>query len=85
MSRKNIFESVIIPNSCESKNVINAVKCAKEIGIKTVGFTGKNKSELSDLCDICIHAQSEKTNHIQEMHIAIGQLICEIAEKEIFK
>ncbi len=76
---------VAISTSGESKNVINAVKCAKEIGIKTVGFTGKNKSELSDLCDICIHAQSEKTNHIQEMHIAIGQLICEIAEKEIFK
>ena len=76
---------VAISTSGMSKNVINAVKSAKKIEISTIGFTGKNESELSKLCDICIHAQNEKTNHIQEMHIAVGQLICEIVEKEVFK
>tara|TARA_B100001093_G_C26744969_1_gene978417 strand:+ start:256 stop:834 length:579 start_codon:yes stop_codon:yes gene_type:complete len=76
---------VAISTSGKSKNIIKAAKTAKEIGINVIGFTGKNESELSKLSDICVHAQNTKTNHIQEMHIAIGQLICEIVEKEIFE
>lgn len=76
---------VAISTSGNSKNVINAAHSAKKNGINVIGLTGKKESKFSELCDICIHAQNEKTNHIQEMHIAVGQLICEIVEKEIFK
>lgn len=76
---------VAISTSGKSKNIINAVETARKMSIKVVGLTGKNKSELSNLCDICIHAQSDKTNHIQEMHIAVGQLICEMVENNLFK
>ena len=75
---------VAISTSGNSKNIIKAVQLAKDIGINVIGFTGKNESELSKICDICVHAQDIKTNHIQEMHIATGQLICELVEKEIF-
>jgi len=74
-----------ISTSGKSKNIICAVKEAKKIGIKVVALTGKNKNELSDISDICIHATSDETNHIQEMHIAIGQLICGIVEETLFK
>ena len=76
---------VAISTSGKSKNIINAVEMARKMDIKVIGFTGKDKSELSKLCDICIYAQSDKTNHIQEMHIAVGQLICEMVENKFFK
>jgi D-sedoheptulose 7-phosphate isomerase len=76
---------VVISTSGKSKNVIDAANTALANSIKVIGFTGQDESELSRLCDICINAQSKETNHIQEMHIAIGQLICEIVEKEVFK
>ena len=76
---------VAISTSGKSKNVINAVHSAKKNGIAVIGFTGQDESELSKICNLCINAQSKKTNHIQEMHIAIGQLICEIVEKKVFE
>ena len=70
--------------SGESKNVIKAIEKAKEIGIKVICITGKDNNKMSKISDITIHAQSNETNHIQEMHIAIGQLICGIIEEELF-
>ena len=70
--------------SGESKNVIKAIEKAKEIGIKVICVTGKDNNKMSKISDITIHAQSNETNHIQEMHIAIGQLICGIIEEELF-
>ena len=70
--------------SGESKNIIKAIEKAKEIGIKVICITGKDNNKMSKISDITIHAQSNETNHIQEMHIAIGQLICGIIEEELF-
>jgi len=47
-------------------------------------LTGNKNKDFSNLVDICINVPSSETNHIQEMHIAVGQLICELVEKEIF-
>ena len=52
--------------------------------IHTIGFTGQNESELSNICEVCLKAPSDQTNHIQEMHIAIGQLICGLVEDYFF-
>ncbi|MBT6754458.1 MAG: SIS domain-containing protein [Gammaproteobacteria bacterium] len=68
-----------------SKNVIEAAKKAKDLGIYVIGVTGENNAELSDLSDVSINAPSKETNHIQEMHIAIGQLICGIVENYFFE
>ena len=53
--------------------------------ILTIGVTGKKESQISGLVDISIKAESNETNHIQEMHIAIGQLICGMVESHFFK
>ncbi len=67
-----------ITTSGKSKNVIEAIKKAKELNIKTILLTGKNRTNLN--CDIEINVPSDVTAEIQEMHIAIGHIICEIVE-----
>ena len=56
-----------------------------EMNIYTIAFTGENISSLSEIVDLSIYASSQETNHIQEMHIAIGQLICGAIEDKFFK
>ena len=55
------------------------------MNIYTIAFTGKDISSLSEIVDLSINAPSQETNHIQEMHIAIGQLICGAIEDKFFK
>jgi D-sedoheptulose 7-phosphate isomerase len=75
---------ICISTSGESKNVIKAAELAKELGIFTIAFTGKNESELGRISRITLRAESHITAHIQESHICWGQLICGYAEKIIF-
>ena len=72
-----------ISTSSKSKNVINALKVAKKLNIKTLGLTGNDESGFKDLCDVIISVPATRPDRIQEMHIAIGQIICEILEKEL--
>tara|TARA_A100001015_G_scaffold295812_1_gene375256 strand:- start:5 stop:577 length:573 start_codon:yes stop_codon:yes gene_type:complete len=76
---------VAISTSGESENVVKAAEVAKEMNIYTIAFTGENISSLSEIVDLSIYASSQETNHIQEMHIAIGQLICGAIEDKFFK
>jgi len=73
-----------ISTSGNSKNVVNALKKAKELGITTIGFTGMQGGEMNSICDIMIKAPSDDTPRIQEIHILVGHIICEIIEKEMF-
>ena len=73
-----------ISTSGNSPNVVKAIQKAKEIGMTTVGFTGKNGGEMRDICDIMICAPSEDTPRIQEAHILIGHIICQLIEEEMF-
>ena len=75
---------IAISTSGNSVNILKAIKEAKKMNIKVIGLTGNINKDFSDLVDICINVPSGETNHIQEMHIAVGQLICELVEKEIF-
>ncbi len=75
---------VAISTSGNSKSVIDAIKFANENGINTIGLTGQKDSEVSKNVSICIKTPSSDTNHIQEMHIAIGQLICGLVEDHFF-
>ncbi|RUM59933.1 MAG: phosphoheptose isomerase [Persephonella sp.] len=74
---------IAISTSGNSKNVVNAVSKAKELGIYTVGFTGKSGGKLKDLVDILINVPSDNTPRIQEAHITIGHIICEIVELKL--
>ncbi len=73
-----------LSTSGNSKNVIEAFRVAKEKGIKTVAFTGKNGGELVKYADIILNVPSDITNNIQEMHIVAGHLICGIVEEYFF-
>ncbi len=70
---------IAISTSAKSKNVLNAIKYAKENDLKIIFLTGKNKTNLD--VDIEINAPSEITCEIQELHIALGHIICEIIEE----
>jgi D-sedoheptulose 7-phosphate isomerase len=72
-----------ISTSGKSKNIIEAVKQAKTTGIKTIGLAGSNKTELDDFCDVIIHIPSKETDLIQENHLMVEHIICEILENEL--
>lgn len=69
-----------ISTSGSSRNVLRAMACAKELGLKTVAFTGGSGGEIAKLADVAIVAPSSVTCHIQEMHIAAGHQICGLVE-----
>ena len=66
--------------SGKSKNVLKAIYKAKEKEIKVICLTGNKESEMTNLADVSIFTPSDQTNYIQEMHIAVGQLICGAVE-----
>jgi D-sedoheptulose 7-phosphate isomerase len=73
-----------ISTSGNSINIINAFKSAKDKGIKTVALTGRDGGEMAKIADIALVVPSNSTPRIQESHILIGHIICDIIEKEIF-
>jgi D-sedoheptulose 7-phosphate isomerase len=74
-----------ISTSGNSKNVIKAIESANEIGMITVGMTGKGGGKMKGICKYLIAVPSQDTPRIQEAHITIGHIICEIVERELFK
>jgi len=73
-----------ISTSGNSANIINAFKSAKEKNIATVALVGKDGGEMAKLADIALVVPSDSTPRIQESHILIGHILCDIIEKEIF-
>ena len=71
-----------ISTSGNSKNVIKALKKAKKMGCKTIGFSGKDGGKMNEVCDINIVVPSNDTPRIQEMHILIGHIICQAVDNE---
>lgn len=74
-----------ISTSGNAGNVIRGILKAKEIGAKTIGFTGHDGGELKDKVDILLNIPSSNTPHIQEAHLAVGHVICELIEQGLFK
>lgn len=68
--------------SGNSPNVISAVMKAREIGCQTIGLTGADGKKLASLCDACILVPSKRTARIQEAHITIGHIWCEIIDSK---
>ena len=71
-----------LSTSGNSKNVLLAMDKAKSKGIKTVAMTGEKGGLMKQKADYAINVPSDTTNHIQEMHIAVGHILCGIIEKE---
>ena len=74
-----------ISTSGNSTNVVLAMKKAKEIGMKTVAFTGIEGGKIADFADYLIAVPSSDTPRIQEVHILIGHIICQIVEHDLFE
>lgn len=73
-----------ISTSGNSANIINAFISAKEKGITTVALVGRDGGEMAKIADYSLVVPSDSTPRIQESHILIGHIICDIIEKEIF-
>jgi D-sedoheptulose 7-phosphate isomerase len=69
-----------ISTSGNSGNVVKAVEAAKAMGIATIALTGEGGGRLAALADLAIRVPAQRTNAIQEMHIAIGHILCGIVE-----
>ncbi len=76
--------AVGISTSGTSSNVIAGLRAARHIGAGTIAITGKNTSIVNELCDVVLDVPSKDTPRIQEAHIFMGHMICEIAEQIIF-
>lgn len=81
-SKNDIF--IPITTSGNSLNLIEAVKVANQKKIKTIAMTGQSGGDLDQICE-CIKVPSTDVPRIQECHILIGHLLCQIAEEGIFK
>jgi len=73
-----------ISTSGNSKNIVKAMELAKEIGVKTIGFTGERESKMDLLSDYLIKVPSSDTPRVQEIHILIAHIICQGVEADIF-
>ena len=73
-----------ISTSGNSSNILKAIEVAKEIGVKTIGMTGETGGKMADCCDLLLNVPSKCTPRIQESHIMIGHIICEIIEATMF-
>ena len=75
---------VVLSTSGRSPNILEAIAQAKQQGIQTLGFTGKDGGVLKDAVDICFLAKAQKTTHIQEAHMTALHGICEVVETILF-
>jgi phosphoheptose isomerase len=73
-----------ISTSGESRNVVRAVARAREMGLLTVGLLGGSGGALAGMVDVAIVVPSKSTQHIQESHIAIGHILCEIVQQTLY-
>jgi D-sedoheptulose 7-phosphate isomerase len=76
---------IAISTSGNSQNVNAAVMCARQMNCKTIGLTGASGKKLASLCDASILVPAFRTARIQEAHIAIGHIWCEIIDLKISK
>lgn len=73
-----------LSTSGNSANVLLAIQQAKKMGITTAAFTGEHGGRMAQEADLALRVPSNATNHIQEMHITCGHLLCELVERGMF-
>ncbi|MCR4736631.1 MAG: D-sedoheptulose 7-phosphate isomerase [Bacteroidales bacterium] len=73
-----------ISTSGNSKNILKAYEIAQEMGVKIIAMTGETGGLMKDYADILLNVPSKDTPRIQESHIMIGHIICELVETAMF-
>lgn len=74
-----------ISTSGNSTNIIEALETARDQGMITVGLTGKTGGKMAGLCDFLLNVPSTDTPRIQECHILIGHILCQLTEEALFQ
>lgn len=77
--------AIAISTSGNSPNVLKGVQVAREKGLVTVGLTGQSGGTLAGLVDYAFLVPSQNTARIQETHITLGHVVCELVEAELFE
>jgi len=77
--------AVGISTSGTAANVVKAIKVAKDMGMKTVGLTGGDGGDLAKIVDFALVVDSSATPRIQETHITIGHVLCEMVDRMLFQ
>ncbi len=75
--------AVGISTSGSSKNVVNAIQAAKNIGMFTIGLTGRG-GEIAACADLVFAVESDTTARIQETHITLGHILCDLVDRILF-
>ena len=73
-----------LSTSGNSKNIVQAFEMAKLKGIMTVGFTGAKGGTMKEISDYLFNVPSNDTPRIQESHILLGHIICQLVEEKVF-
>lgn len=76
--------ALAISTSGNSPNVMSAALAAKEMDLKVVAFTGRNGGKLAPLSDVALIVEADNTQHIQETHITIGHILCELIQDAMY-
>ena len=74
-----------ISTSGSSPNIIKAMEAAKKIGMITIGMTGKDGGEIAKMVDYSLNVSSNSTPRVQEVHITVGHVICEMIDYKLFQ
>ena len=72
-----------LSTSGNSKNVILAIQKARELGVYTIGLTGRGGGAMKSMVDLAIVVPSQKTSRVQESHILIGHILCERVDESL--
>ncbi len=73
-----------LSTSGNSANILRAFEVCREKGVRTIGLTGADGGRMKELSDLLVNVPSTDTPRIQEAHITIGHIICELVEQAIF-
>lgn len=73
-----------LSTSGNSKNIVRAFEAAREKGVVSVGFTGESGGKMKALSDYLLNVPSHDTPRIQEAHILLGHIVCELVERDFF-
>lgn len=74
-----------ISTSGSSPNILKALKQCRAMKIISVGFTGEKSAKMEKFCDYCFAVPSENTPRVQEAHIMLGHILCDLIESSLFK
>src|SRR6266851_2807423 len=75
---------IALSTSGRSPNILRAIAAARTGGLVVIGFTGKSGGEMAERCDLCLCAPADTTPLIQQLHITLGHIVCELVEERLF-